>query len=225
LKTYSYFFIVFTIIFLFIFSLLLSQNESTYRIILIETDFGNIKIKLYNETPLHRNNFIKLISENFYNGTFFHRVINGFMIQGGDPTSKNAGKEVKSFNGSPGYTIPAEFNRDLFHKNGAIAAARQGDNLNPLRESSGSQFYIVQGRPYTNKELDNMEQNNLHIKFTEEQRRIYTILGGTPHLDYSYTVFGEVIEGIDIVDKIASTKTDKYDRPIIDIKMIIKIFK
>ena len=191
--------------------------------VLIETTYGNIKINLYDETPFHKENFLKLVSEKLYDDQIFHRVINNFMIQAGDPKSKNAKPGQPLGYGDLGYTIPAEFNKDLFHKKGALAAARQPDNVNPSKESSASQFYIVHGKVYSPKELDLMEQRGIHIKFTEEQRKIYTTVGGTPHLNYSYTVFGEVIEGIDIVDKIASVKTDKRDRPLNDIKLKIKI--
>jgi cyclophilin family peptidyl-prolyl cis-trans isomerase len=188
----------------------------------IETPFGNIKIKLYNETPMHQENFLKLVSENYYDGQIFHRVIKGFMIQAGDPDSRNAVSGQALGRGGPDYTIPAEINKDLFHKKGALAAARLPDNINPRKESSGSQFYIVQGRKYTPSELDQMERNGYHIKFTDEQRKIYTTSGGTPHLDYEYTVFGEVIEGLDVVDKIASVETDSRDRPLKDIKIKIR---
>ena len=191
--------------------------------VVIETTYGNIKIKLYDETPFHKENFLKLVSEKLYDDQIFHRVINNFMIQAGDPKSKDAKPDQPLGYGDLGYTIPAEFNKNLFHKKGALAAARQPDNVNPDKESSASQFYIVHGKVYSNKELDLMEQRGVHIKFTEEQRKIYISVGGTPHLDYSYTVFGEVTEGIDIVDKIAFVKTDKRDRPLNDIKLKIKI--
>ena len=147
------------------------------------------------------------------------------MIQAGDPDSKNAAPGQALGYGDLGYNIPAEFNKDLFHKKGALAAARQPDNVNPDKESSASQFYIVQGKVYSNKELDYMEQQGIHIKFTEEQKKIYTSVGGTPHLDYSYTVFGEVVEGIEVVDKIASVETDRRDRPVSDIKIKIRLIK
>ena len=194
-------------------------------LILVETTYGNIKIKLYDETPFHKENFLKLVSEKLYDDQIFHRVTKDFMIQAGDPDSKNAKSGQALGYGDLGYNIPAEFNKDLFHKKGALAAARQPDNVNPDKESSASQFYIVQGKVYSNKELDYMEQQGIHIKFTEEQRKIYTSVGGTPHLDYSYTVFGEVIEGIEVVDKIASVETDRRDRPVSDIKIKIRLIK
>ena len=160
-----------------------TQNEPSY---LIKTSLGNIKIKLYNETPKHRDNFIKLVNEGFYNGSIFHRVINQFMIQGGG--AKNGTEDV-------GYTLPAEIKSNLFHKKGALAAARMPDQINPNKESSGSQFYIVQGRKYTDAELDAME-TRLNRKFSTEERDAYKTIGGTPHLDGAYTIFGEVIEGL-----------------------------
>lgn len=208
---------------IFVNNISLKAQINDNSVLLIETTYGNIKIKLYEETPFHSKNFLKLVSEKFYDGQIFHRVINNFMIQAGDPASKNAKPGQPLGYGDLGYTIPAEFNKNLFHKKGALAAARQPDNVNPDKESSASQFYIVHGRIYSNQELDIMEQRGVHIKFTEEQRKIYTTVGGTPHLDYSYTVFGEVIDGIEIVDKIASVKTDKRDRPLEDIKIKIKL--
>jgi cyclophilin family peptidyl-prolyl cis-trans isomerase len=188
----------------------------------IANPYGNIRLKLYNETLLHQENFLKLVSEKYYDDQIFHRVIKGFMIQAGDPDSRNAVPGQALGRGGPGYTIPAEINKDLFHKKGALAAARLPDNVNPRKESSGSQFYIVQGRKYTPAELDQMERNGYHIQFTDEQRKAYTTIGGTPHLDYEYTVFGEVIDGLDVVDKIASVKKDRRDRPLTDIKIKIR---
>jgi len=192
--------------------------------ILISTTFGDIKIKLYNETSKHRDNFIKLVSEEFYNGTLFHRVINNFMIQGGDPDSKNAKPDAMLGNGGPGYTIPAEFVPKYFHKKGALAAAREGDNVNPKKASSGSQFYIVQGRTFGDKELDALS-SRAGVTYTEEQREVYKTIGGTPHLDGNYTVFGEVYEGLDVVDKIAAIQTGQANRPVVDVAMTIKIIK
>ncbi|MEG2849311.1 MAG: peptidylprolyl isomerase, partial [Bacteroidales bacterium] len=167
-------------------------------IVTINTTLGNIQVKLYDETPLHRDNFLKLVKEKYYEGTIFHRVINGFMIQAGDPLSKgaNAGKSLGT--GGPGYTIPAEIvYPQLFHKRGVLAAARQGDAINPKRASSGSQFYIVCGEVYSKGQIEQMEKWG--TKFTAEQIDAYSTVGGTPHLDGQYTVFGEVIEGMNVV--------------------------
>lgn len=268
------------ILLLFFVTISTAFSQKSNRIILIETNYGNMKIKLYNETPLHRDNFIRLIHKHYFDNLLFHRVIKNFMIQGGDPDSKNAPKGKLLGNGGPGYTIPAEFNPKLFHKKGVIAAAREGDNVNPEKRSSGSQFYIVEGQVFTNDQLNMMEKklnrrrqhefiakyinkkenqalrNKLDslqknkqnekiqillqkienktqtefdkkhkLTFTPEQRKAYTTIGGTPHLDGSYTVFGEVISGIDVIDKIAAVKTDKHDRPLKDVVMKIKIIK
>ena len=200
----------------------ISAQIADVPIVEIETPYGNIRLKLYNETPLHQENFLKLVSQKYYDDQIFHRVIKGFMIQAGDPDSRNAAPGQALGRGGPGYTIPAEINKDLFHKKGALAAARLPDNVNPTKESSGSQFYIVQGRKYTSAELDQMERDGYHIQFTDEQRKVYTTIGGTPHLDYEYTVFGEVIDGLEVVDKIASVKKDSRDRPLTDIKIKIR---
>lgn len=189
-------------------------------VVVFQTTKGVIKLKLYNETSMHRDNFIKLVSEGYYNGVLFHRVIKDFMIQAGDPQSKNAKPGEALGNGGPDYTIPAEFYAPLYHKKGALAAARSGDNVNPDRESSGSQFYIVQGKKYTLDQLQAMENSKKHIPFTEDQKLVYTTLGGTPHLDYAYTVFGEVIEGIEVVDAIALAATDERNRPLENIAII-----
>ncbi|MDR3706490.1 MAG: peptidylprolyl isomerase [Paludibacteraceae bacterium] len=243
-------------------------------IISLSTSFGEIKFKLYNETPQHRDNFIKLVEKGFYNDLLFHRVIQDFMIQGGDPDSKNApaGKNLGA--GDVGYTIPAEFvYPQYFHKKGALSAARQGDQMNPKKASSGCQFYLVQGKVHSDAELDKMEKAALNgakqkrfeelvsekaaevkafrmardqagldalrdemvavleaefagkkgVPFTAEQREAYTTVGGTPFLDNEYTVFGEVIEGLDIIDKIAAVETTQNDRPKADVKMTMKI--
>jgi cyclophilin family peptidyl-prolyl cis-trans isomerase len=197
-------------------------ENSSNSIIQITTSFGDIKIRLYNETPLHRDNFIKLVKEKYFDSTLFHRVINQFMIQGGDPDSKNAAEGVLLGNGGPIYTIAAEFKPELFHKKGVLAAAREGDQINPLKSSSGSQFYIVQGKVFSKEELNILAQR-MGKTFTEEQIKIYTTIGGTPHLDGNYTVFGEVISSLDVVDKIAAVATDKNNRPLTNIQMFIKI--
>lgn len=245
--------------------------------ILIETAQGNIKIKLYNQTPLHRDNFIKLTNGHYFDSVLFHRVIQNFMIQGGDPDSKNAPANVELGNGGPGYTIPAEFNKQLFHKKGVLAAARDSDLENPSQASAGSQFYIVQGKVFNdsllelqakritrlkfynrivnkkenahliekhkifiekkqtdstkyindiiNKQVDAALANEPLHTFSNEQIQAYKTIGGTPHLDESYTIFGEVIEGLEVIDSIAKQKTDKNDRPINDIRMKISIIE
>ena len=245
-----------------------SANDETK--VLIKTTVGDITIKLYNETPQHRDNFIKLVEEHYYDSILFHRVIKDFMVQAGDPESKNAEKGVQLGAGGPGYTIPAEFvYPKYFHKRGALAAARQGDETNPERKSSGSQFYIVTGRRYSEYQLNSMLErfadqakmrifqslarergaeitalqaqgdtlalNNLQneliakteeqyklspVTFTPEQIAAYSTIGGTPHLDGQYTVFGEVVSGMDIVDKIQNVTTGQHDRPVDDVKII-----
>jgi len=184
----------------------------------ITTDYGVIKVMLYNETPQHRDNILKLVNEHFYDSTLFHRVIKNFMIQGGDPQSKHAAQGQMLGEGDVGYTIPAEFRPDLYHKRGVIAAAR--DN-NPEKRSSGCQFYIVEGKTFTDAELDAMEQRS-GVKYTVEQREVYKTIGGTPHLDQGYTVYGEVYEGLSVVDSIDNVKTDHNDRPLKDVRMFIK---
>jgi len=188
--------------------------------VILKTTVGDIIIKLYDETPKHKANFIKLVSQGYYDGVLFHRVIPQFMIQTGDPDSRTAEPGQPLGSGGPGYTIPAEFSPVLFHKKGALAAARQSDQVNPQKESSGSQFYIVQGQVYTNSQLDALVSSNKHLPFSSAERIAYTTIGGTPHLDNAYTVFGEVIEGLDIVDKIATVSADQRNRPIADIKII-----
>ena len=189
---------------------------------LINTNLGDIVVELYNETPQHRDNFIKLPKSGYLNQSLFHRVIPGFMIQGGDPDSKNALPNVELGNGGPGYTIPAEFNSKFFHKKGALAAARMPDGVNPKKESSGSQFYIVEGEAQSAERLALFEKK-LEVTFSDEQKQAYSTVGGTPHLDGSYTVFGQVIEGIDVVSKIAKAKRDQRNRPLTDIVMKVKI--
>ena len=239
-------------------------------LVCLETTMGNITVKLYDETPKHKENFIKLVKEGAYDSTLFHRVIKNFMIQAGDPLSKNATDTTVLGSGDVGYTIPAEFNKNFFHKKGALAAARQGDEVNPEKESSGCQFYIVTGRKFSEAQMINMENqlndarleevfNNLArkhmkeiykmrkagdtegllelqdslesqarnivekepaLKYTKEQKQTYTTIGGAPHLDGAYTVFGEVIEGMDVVEKIEQVGTNHADRPKVDIRII-----
>ncbi|MFR3550029.1 MAG: peptidylprolyl isomerase [Coprobacter sp.] len=250
------------------------NKEHVY--VLIETELGDIKVKLYNETPLHRDNFVKLVKKGYYNDLLFHRVIKDFMIQGGDPDSKGAAADKTLGSGGPGYTLPAEIVYPLyFHKKGVLAAARQGDEVNPKKESSGSQFYIVTGNVYSEGKLKSLEQQLTQMKernifnrlvgehrseimqlrknrdqeglmalqdtlvaqtheilmdegpvmFTPEQKEAYTSMGGAPHLDGEYTVFGEVVEGLDVVDKIQSVATGRADRPKKDISMRMKIIE
>lgn len=198
------------------------ETKEITTMVLISTNYGDMKAILYNETPLHRDNFIKLVKEGYYDGTLFHRVIDGFMIQGGDPDSKTAKPKQMLGQGGPGYTIPAEFKQELIHKKGALAAARMGDNVNPQKASSGSQFYIAQGKRYTSEEL-NMLQARMGKQFNQTQKDAYVNEGGVPFLDYEYTVFGQVIEGLEVIDKIAKVQKDRYDRPMEDVKMTISI--
>lgn len=245
------------------------ENEKR-TLVKLETTMGNITVALYNETPKHRDNFIKLVKEGVYDSTLFHRVIKQFMIQAGDPESKNAADTAMLGSGDVGYTIPAEFNPKFFHKKGVLAAARQGDDVNPEKASSGCQFYIVTGRKFTEPQLLGMENKindqreeaifdtlaRQHMKeiyklrkagdnaallelqdtleaqasalaekeekfrFSPEQIKAYTTVGGAPHLDGSYTVFGEVIDGMDVVDKIEIAKTNRADRPIDNIRIL-----
>ncbi|SDF13610.1 peptidylprolyl isomerase [Chitinophaga filiformis] len=191
------------------------------RKVKIITPYGTMIIRLYDQTPLHRDNFIKLVKAHFYDSTLFHRVINTFMIQGGDPDSKHAQPGAMLGNGDVSYTIPAEFELDLYHIKGALAAAR--DN-NPMKASSGCQFYIVQGKKWTDEQLDKLEQTRLGgRKIPVDQRERYKRIGGTPQLDQSYTIFGQVVKGMDVIDKIATQKTDANDRPLTDVPMKIRL--
>ncbi|MGZ3777255.1 MAG: peptidylprolyl isomerase [Mucilaginibacter sp.] len=191
----------------------------------IKTSYGDCIIRLYNETPQHRDNFIKLVKQGLYNGTLFHRVIQNFMIQGGDPDSRDTTKAkpgAELGNGDVGYTVPAEFRDSLFHKRGVLAAARDD---NPKKASSGCQFYIVEGKRYTDGKLDTLEKAprmNGH-KFPAWQREWYKTTGGTPQLDQNYTVYGEVVFGIDMVDRIAAVKKDERDRPVEDVPMTVEL--
>jgi cyclophilin family peptidyl-prolyl cis-trans isomerase len=257
-----------------------SQTHSK-ETILIETSFGSMKLKLFEETPLHKKNFLKLVKQGFYDSLLFHRVINNFMIQGGDPDSKLANDTALLGNSDVGYWVPAEFNSRLYHKKGRLAAAREGDDVNPKKESSGCQFYIVMGKKYdstalkkaeirVNRDvvakinyltafgskslalkkyyirlLEQQKEDSLkivvrqltdpvaikeyeatsHYTFSNEHKKSYSTIGGTPHLDMNYTVFGEVTEGLEVIDKIASVKTDKNDRPLQNIRMKVSILE
>jgi HK97 family phage major capsid protein len=198
------------------------MDDQPEKIVKVSTPMGDMLIKLYNNTPRHRDNFIKLANEGFFNDLMFHRVMNGFMIQGGDPESKTAQKGAPLGKGGPGYTVPAEFKRNLIHKKGALAAARQPDQVNPTKASSGSQFYIVQGKQWTDEELAMISQR-AGIQYTEEEIETYKTLGGYPPLDMQYTVFGEVIDGMEVIDKIAAVATDQRDRPLEDIRMTVTV--
>ncbi|WP_374166031.1 peptidylprolyl isomerase [Arcticibacter sp. MXS-1] len=203
-----------------IFGFLKKPNNQYAR---ISTSKGECVVRLYNETPKHRDNFVRLVKKDFYNGTLFHRVISSFMIQGGDPNSRNAKPGQMLGEGDLGYRIPAEFNPLLFHKKGALAAARDD---NPAKSSSACQFYIVQGRTYSDDELNNVEQKRLEgRKIPASQRKVYQVIGGAPFLDQKYTVFGEVVRGIDLVDSVAAVPTDGNDRPLTDIAMRITLLK
>ena len=191
----------------------------------IKTSYGECIIRLYNQTPKHRDNFIKLVKQGFYNGTLFHRVIQNFMIQGGDPDSRDTSKAkhgAELGNGDVGYTIPAEFRDSLFHKRGVLAAARDD---NPEKASSGCQFYIVEGKRFSEGKMDSLEKSPKMKgrKIPAWQREYYRSVGGVPHLDQNYTVYGEVVMGLDMVDRIAAVKTDKNDRPLDDVPMTIEL--
>ncbi len=207
-----------------------TRNSATSKIpgarVKLTTDSGVIILRLYDKTPLHRDNFIKLVKQHYFDSLLFHRVIKNFMIQGGDPDSKNAKPAILLGNGGPSYTIPAEFDTSLFHKKGVLAAAREGDNVNPKKASSGSQFYIVQGKKFTDAGLDSVETFRLKgRKLPIAHREVYKTIGGAPHLDMNYSVFGEVESGLEVVDKIASASRDSNNRPLTDIRMKMKILR
>jgi len=261
-------------------SLMLACSSQKETLVSISTPDGEIIVKLYDSTVQHKDNFIKLASKGYFDGLLFHRVIKNFMIQGGDPTSRNAKPGVLLGDGDTNYTVPFEYIPSYLHKRGAFAAARESDDVNPLKASSASQFYIVQGKVFTNDELDAVElkverrtkqyimmdllkkggkEDELKafhqmvdqrdtagirrvvekyhdaveaeylrtkpFKITDAQRRVYTTIGGTPHLDGAYTVFGEVVSGMEVVDKIAAVETDTNNRPVKDIPMTIKLIK
>jgi peptidyl-prolyl cis-trans isomerase B (cyclophilin B) len=211
------------LILILLFAITTVSAKPKHDFIRIKTNKGECIIMLYNQTPKHHDNFMKLAKKGFYNGTLFHRVIKEFMIQGGDPNSKTASPGQALGSGDLGYRVPAEFRDSLFHKKGALAAAR--DN-NPEKESSASQFYIVHGKKWTDATLNETQQKRMNgIIVPEAHRKVYKELGGTPHLDQNYTVFGEVIQGIEMVDAIAEVKKSKSDRPEEDIKMEVSILK
>lgn len=197
------------------FALSLGAQQKAETIVLIKTSYGNITAKLYNDTPKHRDNFIKLVKQGWYNDSPFHRVIKNFMIQGG------GNKDGRT---DPGYTVEAEFRPGLYHKKGTLAAARMGDNVNPERRSSGSQFYIVQGQKFDAQNFAAAAQRS-GLNYTDEQKKVYATLGGTPHLDGAYTVFGEVIDGFDVIDKIAAVQTGPGDKPVNPVTMKIEILE
>ena len=217
----------------FLFTLMFSSacamqaEEGDRKKVRIETSKGTIVVELYDETPQHRDNFLKLAGEGFYDGTLFHRVIGGFMAQGGDPESKTAQPEMRLGTGGPGYTIEAEIDPAFVHVKGALAAARQGDQVNPQRRSSGSQFYIVQGRDVTAQSLQSLVQSKSRsgepFSYTPDQIAAYEELGGTPHLDMQYTVFGRVIEGIEVLDAICAVQVNRSNRPLEDVSVRMEI--
>ena len=194
--------------------------------VLLETTEGNIRIALYDETPRHRDNFVKLVESHFYDSLLFHRVIPNFMIQGGDPDSRRAEPGQELGNGDVGYTIEPEFRLpEIYHRRGVVAAAREGDDVNPERRSSGCQFYIVWGKTFSSTDIEKVqkrldEATNHQVQLTPEQIKTYRRVGGTPHLDGQYTVFGEVVEGLDVVNRIQRVDTDDYDRPINDVRIL-----
>ncbi|MEI9944145.1 MAG: peptidylprolyl isomerase [Chitinophagaceae bacterium] len=196
------------------------KKKDRKRDVLLQTNYGDITLRLSDSTPMHRDNFLKLVKSHYYDSTLFHRVIKNFMIQGGDPDSKHAEPHQPLGNGGPPDRIPAEFRVTLFHKKGVLAAARDD---NPQKASSGSQFYIVQGKKFTDGGLDSVETYRLKRKISANQRDVYKTIGGVPHLDQNYTVFGEVVKGLEVVDKIAASETSKdidRDRPLEDVRII-----
>lgn len=203
---------------------LTTRNMENLTKVLFKTSEGDITIALYDNTPKHKENFLKLVKDGYYNGILFHRIIQGFMIQTGDPESKGAPAGKMLGNGGPGYTIPAEFKPENYHKRGAVAAARQGDQVNPTKASSGSQFYIVDGKPF-NASMMAQISYQYGKAFTDEQRKVYETIGGAPFLDGDYTVFGEVVEGLEVIDKIAAVQCGAQDRPVNDVTMKMTIIE
>jgi cyclophilin family peptidyl-prolyl cis-trans isomerase len=217
-----------TIVVVFMLGIILSvwaqeTDSKAGKTITISTTMGDIRVLLYDETPLHQANMLKLIKEGYYDDQMFHRVIENFMVQGGDPHSKGAERGQRLGTGGPGYTIEAEISETLYHKKGALAAARQGDGVNPEQRSSGSQFYLVRGQVFTVEQLNSMIKSGRCNPLNTKQVEIYTSIGGTPHLDGAYTVFGEVIEGLEFVDQITWEPTDSYNRPLQNITYKITI--
>lgn len=213
------------LLFILMTALVSCSSKKDYRVRMYTTA-GNIDLLLYNETPAHRDNFVRLVEEAVYDSLLFHRVIKDFMIQGGDPTSKNAPRGAMLGEGDLGYKVAAEIMPSLhFHKRGALAAAREGDDVNPEKASSASQFYIVWGKVFTTEQLQQMRdfynrRTGDTISLTPQQIEVYTTIGGTPHLDGGYTVFGEVAEGLDVVETIQNVRCDAADRPLEDVRII-----
>lgn len=207
--------------FMLLFASSIFAKTPVFHYVLIKTDKGECLLKLYNETPKHRDNFVKLVQDGYFDSLLFHRVIHNFMVQGGDPDSRHAAQKQALGNGGPDYTIPAEIQEGLIHKKGTIGAARDD---NPAKQSSASQFYFVQGRVFTPAGLDSLEQIRMKgKKLSAAQRQAYTTVGGTPHLDGNYTVFGELLRGVETVDVIASVNTDERDRPVDDVRMSMTV--
>jgi len=202
-------------------------GQERQRLVEIRTDLGTLVVALYNETPVHRDNFLKLARDGAYDSLLFHRIIPLLMVQGGDPGSRTAGPQSVLGQGGPGYTLPAEVVPGLIHKKGALAAVRADDHTGPDEHTSGSQFYIVLGKPFQPNELDLLAQRNARmgnpVTYTEEQKQLYATEGGAPHLDGGYTVFGEVVDGLEILDVLAAQACDASDRPLKDIRMFIRV--
>ena len=198
------------------------RKKDRRRDVALQTTAGTIRLRLYAETPLHRDNFLRLVKTRYYDSILFHRVIQGFMVQAGDPNSKAATAVERLGNGGPDYTIEAEIRTDLFHRKGALAAARKGDDVNPGRRSSASQFYIVQGKTWTDSQMDSLEAVRVKRAIPPAQRTVYKATGGTPQLDNQYTVFGYVVAGMEVVDRIAALPVNRQlgDRPVQDVRIV-----
>lgn len=198
------------------------RKKDRRRDVELVTTAGNIRLRLHDATPLHRDNFLRLVKTHYFDSILFHRVISGFMIQAGDPASKTAAAGQRLGSGGPGYTVPAEIRPDLYHHKGALAAARNGDNVNPERRSSASQFYIVQGKTFTDAQMDSLELARVKKPIPQPHRAVYKTTGGTPQLDQQYTVFGFVVKGLEVVDAIATTPVTRElgDRPVQDVRIV-----